>query len=198
MYSLDDYSSGEITNHVQKVNYIQGNTRDIEALLKFVPAIIYHLGEYSRTSASFNDPNFVWEQNCHGTFKVVEYCRKNKVRLLYAASSTKMADDGDGRNQSPYSWTKAINVDLLTRYGEWFGLDYAIVYFYNVYGGREVRQGEYATLIALWKECVRKNEKLKIVSPGTQQRSFTYVEDIVEGIILAGEKGKGDGYPLGD
>ena len=52
-----------------------------------------------------------------------------------------MADDGEGRNQSPYAWTKSTNVDLLNRYGEWFKLDYVIVYFYNVYGGREVREG---------------------------------------------------------
>lgn len=60
VYSLDDYSSGDIVNHVPGVNYIKGNTRDIETLIKFVPSIIYHLGEYSRTSASFVDPSFVW------------------------------------------------------------------------------------------------------------------------------------------
>ncbi len=117
MYSLDDYSSGTDLNHIQNVHYIKAHTKDIETVLDFTPAIIYHLGEYSRTSASFNNPEFVWEHNCLGTFKIVEYCRKNKVRLLYSASSTKMADEGDGRNQSPYSWTKAVNVDLINRYG---------------------------------------------------------------------------------
>lgn len=94
VYSIDDYSSGSTNNHTSNVKYINGHTKDIENLLDFVPSMIYHLGEYSRTSASFADPNFVWEHNCLGTFKVVQFCRKNKIRLLYAGSSTKMADNG--------------------------------------------------------------------------------------------------------
>jgi UDP-glucose 4-epimerase len=108
-----------------------------------------------------------------------------------------MADGGDGRNQSPYAWTKAVNTELVQRYGEWFGLDFCITYFYNVYGGREVGTGPYATLIAIWKNKVKNGEKLGVVSPGTQMRSFTHISDIVSGLILAGEKGMGDGYALG-
>jgi UDP-glucose 4-epimerase len=62
-----------------------------------------------------------------------------------------MSDGGIGKNQTPYAWTKATNVDLIHRYGEWFGLDFVIVYFYNVYGGRKVLAKEYATLIDIWK-----------------------------------------------
>lgn len=195
--SFDNYSSGSDLNHISGVRYIVGDTKNIESLLDVIPDMIYHLGEYSRTSASFADPAKTWELNTLGTFKVLEYARKNKIRILYAGSSTKMADGGDGRNQSPYAWTKATNTELVQRYGEWFGLDYVITYFYNVYGGREIGTGPYATLIAIWKNKVKNKEKLGIVSPGTQMRSFTHVDDIVSGLILAGEKGKGDGYALG-
>lgn len=197
VYSLDNYSSGSEKNHIGGVTYIKGDTRDIEKLIDFVPDMIYHLGEYSRTSASFKDPAKTWELNTEGTFRVLEFCRKNKIRILYAGSSTKMADGGDGRNQSPYAWTKATNTELVQRYGEWFGLDYVITYFYNVYGGREIEDGEYATFIGILKRKTKNGEKLGVVSPGTQMRSFTHVEDIVNGLILAGEKGRGDGYCLG-
>ncbi len=200
IFSLDNYSSGTEQNHIEGIKYLKGDTKDIAEILEkenFFPEMIYHLGEYSRTSASFNDPEKTWELNTHGTFKVLEYCRKNKIRILYAGSSTKMADGGDGRNQSPYAWTKATNTELVQRYGDWFGLDYVITYFYNVYGGREIETGPYATLIGIWKNKIKNGMKIGVVSPGTQMRSFTHVNDIVKGLILAGEKGQGDGYALG-
>jgi UDP-glucose 4-epimerase len=196
--SLDNYSTGKEENHIEGVTYIKGNTKDIDSLIDVVPDMIYHLGEYSRTSESFNEPNKTWEYNTEGTFRVLEFARKNKIKkFLYAGSSTKLADGGDGRNQSPYAWTKATNTELVQRYGEWFGLPYVIVYFYNVFGGREMETGPYATLIGIFKRLTRAGETLTVVAPGTQLRSFTHVDDIVRGIILAGEKGSGDGYCLG-
>jgi UDP-glucose 4-epimerase len=97
-----------------------------------------------------------------------------------------MADAGEGRNQSPYAWCKATNVELINRYGEWYGLDYVIVYFYNAYGDRKVLNKDYYTLIDIWEDCINNKEKLPIVSPGTQIRNFTYVKDIVQGVIAAG------------
>ena len=196
--SLDNYSTGKEANHVPGVAYIVGDTKDIEKHVTEIPDIVYHLGEYARTSESFNEPEKVWEYNTHGTFRVLEYCRKNSIKkLVYAGSSTKLADGGDGRNQSPYAWTKAANTELVQRYGEWFGVPYAIVYFYNVFGGREMEEGSYATLIGIFKRLTRAGAPLTVVSPGTQIRSFTHVDDIVRGIILAAEKGSGDGYCLG-
>lgn len=197
IYSLDNYSSGNEKNHITGVTYLKFDTSEIDDVLNFIPDMIYHLGEYSRTSASFIDPEKTWKYNSYGTFKVLEFARKNKIRILYAGSSTKMADGGDGRNQSPYAWTKATNTELVQRYGEWFDLDFVITYFYNVYGGREVQDGEYATFIAILKNKIKNNQNIQIVSPGTQMRSFTHISDIIRGLILAGEKGKGDGYCLG-
>lgn len=195
---LDNYSTGTENNHVDGIKYIQGHTQDIDSLINEVPEMIYHLGEYSRTSKSFDEPDKTWEYNSKGTFRVLEFCRKNNVKkFVYAASSTKLADGGDGRNQSPYAFSKALNTELIQRYGEWFGLKYTILYFYNVFGGREIQEGDYATLIGIFKNKRKKGEPLPIVAPGNQIRSFTHVNDIVKGIILAGEKGEGDGYCLG-
>ena len=131
--SLDNYSTGRKENHILGVEYLEGETRDIGRLIDFTPDIIYHLGEYSRTSESFREPEKTWLFNVEGTFRVLEFCRTRKVpKILYAGSSTKLADGGDGRNQSPYAWSKATNTELIQRYGEWYGLPYVTVYFYNV------------------------------------------------------------------
>lgn len=198
IFVLDNYSTGSKNNHLDGVTYIEGDTKDIDNLIDFVPDIICHLGEYSRTSESFKEPKKVWEYNTEGTFRVLEFCRKNKIeKLMYAGSSTKLADGGDGRNQSPYAWTKATNTELIQRYGEWYKIPYVTVYFYNVFGDGEIEDGSYSTLIGIFKRLTREKKPLTIVAPGTQMRSFTHVSDIVRGIILAIEKGNGDGYCLG-
>jgi UDP-glucose 4-epimerase len=82
-------------------------------------------------------------------------------------------------------------------YGEWFNVPHAITYFYNVYGKREIATGRYATLIALFAEKMKAGEALTVVAPGTQRRNFTHIDDIVDGLILVGEKGFGDEFGIG-
>ena len=197
VYSLDNYSTGTTDNHVPGVTYIKGNSSEIEDHIYFVPDYIYHLGEYSRVEQSFDDIELVWRYNKDGIFSVLQFVRKTGAKLIYAGSSTKFGDGGLGRNQSPYAWAKASNTELLENYGVWFNVPYAIVYFYNVYGGREISAGKYATLIALFKEKIKHNLPLTIVSPGTQKRNFTHVDDIISGLILVAENGFGDNFGIG-
>lgn len=197
VFSLDNYFTGSQNNHVPNVNYICGNTTQIDELINFTPDYIYHLGEYSRVEQSFEDIEKVWQYNKDGIFSVLQFCRKTGAKLIYAGSSTKFGDGGLGRSQSPYAWTKASNTELVENYGVWFNIPYAIVYFYNVYGKREISTGKYATLIALFTEKMKKNESLTVVSPGTQKRNFTHIDDIVEGLILVGEQGFGDEFGIG-
>lgn len=197
VYSLDNYSTGTKKNHVERVTYIQGETKNIDNLIDFKPEIVYHLGEYSRVEQSFDDIEKLWGSNKDGIFAILQFCRKHSSKLVYAGSSTKFGDGGIGRDQSPYAWTKASNTELVKNYGDWFGLKYAITYFYNVYGGREISTGKYATLIALFKEKYINREPLTVVSPGTQLRNFTHIDDIISGLVLVGEKGSGDNYGIG-
>jgi len=197
VYSLDNYFTGDKKNHIKGVNYIKGDTRDIFKLINFTPDIIYHLGEYSRVEQSFEDMRIVYEYNKIGTFEVLEFVRKKGSKLIYAGSSTKFGDGGMSRNTSPYAWTKASNTELVINYGNWYGINYAITYFYNVYGEREIEDGKYATLIALFKNKMKNKEPLTIVSPGTQKRNFTYIKDIINGLILVGENGYGDEFGIG-
>ena len=195
--SLDNYSNGSEANHIAGAEYRRGHTRDIDALIPETPELVYHLGEYARISTSLRDVNMVFDFNMVGTFAVTEFCRQRSVgKLVYAASSTKFAIEGDGRNQSPYGFTKAANVDLINNYGRWFGLPYAICYFYNGFGPRERGDGDHATLIAKFEQLSLRGEPLTVVRPGTQRRNFTYVGDLARGIIMTGERGAGDGYAL--
>lgn len=197
VYSLDNYSTGSVKNHVQNVEYIEGSTIDIDKLISFRPSYIYHLGEYSRVEQSFEDMNEVWRSNKSGIFSVLEFTRKSGAKIIYAGSSTKFGDGGLGRSQSPYAWTKASNTELVANYGNWFNISFAITYFYNVYGEREISTGKYATLIALFLNQLKNNKKLTVVSPGTQRRNFTHINDIISGLILIGENGYGDDFGIG-
>jgi UDP-glucose 4-epimerase len=181
---------------VSGVAYRTGHTKDITELIPENPAIVFHLGEYARTEKSFEDIELVWDLNKTGTFAVLEFCRRKKCKILYAGSSTKFADAGDGRDQSPYAWTKATNTELVQNYAEWFGVEYAITYFYNVYGPREM-SGPYGTLIRIFTELHRNGQPFTITAPGTQTRNYTHVHDIVDGLILTAQHGKGDGYGIG-
>ncbi len=194
--SLDNYFTGKKENHIEGAAYIEGHTKDIAQLVTETPDIIFHLGEYARVEKSFEDVRTTWDLNVPGTFAVLEFCRANKSKLIYAGSSTKFGDGGLGRDQSPYAWTKATNTELVRNYGEWFSLDYAITYFYNVYGPRE-RDDAFGTLIAIFKKKYEQEQPLTVVLPGTQKRNFTHVDDIVTGLLLVGEKGHGDEYGLG-
>jgi len=197
VYSLDNYFTGSEANHVANVTYIKGSTKDITTLIAFNPDMVYHLGEYSRVEQSFDDIEKVWEYNKDGIFAVLEFVRKAGCKILYAGSSTKFGDGGLGRSASPYAWTKATNTELVMNYGNWFNVPYAITYFYNVYGPREIQTGKYATLIALFKEKMKNGEPLTIVSPGTQKRNFTHIDDIIDGLVLVGENGYGDEFGIG-
>lgn len=198
--SLDNYFTGLKENHVDGVEYREGHTKDIAKIITEVPDIIYHLGEYSRIAVSIDEPDLVFDFNMVGSFAVFEFWRKHGCKLVYAGSSTKIADkrsDGIcGRDLSPYTWSKATNSDLVNNYGNWFNLSYAIVYFFNVYGPREL-SGKYGTVVEIFKEKLHNNEPLPVRLPGTQKRRYTHVLDTVEGIVIAGECGEGDNYGIG-
>jgi UDP-glucose 4-epimerase len=195
--SLDNYFAGTREAHVPGVDYREGHTKDIEQMIPESPDVVYHLGEYSRVEKSFEDIEALWDLNKTGTFAVLEFVRRRGSKLIYAGSSTKFADGGIGRDQSPYAWAKAANTELVKNYGVWFGIPYAITYFYNVYGPGE-RAGAFGTVVEIFKQTYLAGRPLTVTAPGTQTRNFTHVDDIVDGLVLVGEKGEGDEYGLGD
>ena len=196
--SLDNYFTGSVDNHVPGVKYVTGYTSDIHSISHphlVRPDLIYHFGEYSRVEQSFDDFSKVWDYNILGTKAVLEYTRYTGAKLVYAGSSTKFADVDV---KSPYQWSKASNTEFVKNWCDWHNIDYAITYFYNVYGKREIARGKYATLIAKFREAMATTDELTVVSPGTQKRNFTHIDDIVDALILIGENGHGDEYGIGN
>jgi UDP-glucose 4-epimerase len=195
--SLDNYFTGTTENHVSDVEYRKGCTKNIAEHISEKPDIIFHLGEYARVEQSFDDIEKVFAYNTTGTQAVLEFVRKTNAKLIYAGSSTKYADGGIGRDQSPYAWTKASNTNLVQRYGDWFDINYAITYFYNVYGPRERCDMQTGTLISIFADRRANDLPLLVREPGTQRRNFTHVFDIVDGLFKVGEAGSGDEYGIG-
>lgn len=194
--SLDNYLTGKESNHVNGVQYFHGEAKQINSIIDFKPEIIFHLGEYSRVEKSFEDVDLVFKNNYESIYYVLKFAKNNNSKLVYAGSSTKF-DKKKGFSLSPYTWTKSINSELIKEYSSWFSLNYAIVYFYNVFGPNEL-DNEFGTLIGKFKKSMKDGDQLDVVLPGTQRRNFTHVEDIVNGLIIVSEKGEGDGYGIGN
>jgi UDP-glucose 4-epimerase len=182
--SLDCYFTGKKENHVEGVTYVEGYTWNIDDIFnceKF--DVIYHFGEYSRIVHSFDDINFVTESILRGTPKVFEFAKNCNAKVIYSASSSRFGNNGNDENLSPYAWMKAKMVELLKNYKLWFGLQYEISYFFNVYGPKQIYEGNYATVVAIFERQFKNNEKLTVVKPGIQSRDFTHVADVVSGLI---------------
>ena len=190
--SIDNYLTGNINNEVldKRVIYINDTTYNINNYIYFKPDILYHFGEYSRISQSFLEPQLVFENNFIGTSKVVEFCSKNKVKLIYSGSSAIFGNNMKDQHLSPYAWIKSKNIELINNYKEWYGLDFVIVFFYNVYGNGQISSGSYATVIGIFENQYKSNSPLTVVLPGTQRRSFTHITDTINGIIIASLKGE--------
>jgi len=201
--SLDNYFTGTRENHVHdpRVTYRDGSTVDLAKIWADHglpnPEIVFHLGEYSRIVQSFEDHDLTWDFNLLGTKEVVKFAAAKGSKLIYAGSSSKFGNDGQDENLNPYAWTKAKNIEYISNYSNWFGLDYAITYFYNVYGPGQITTGKYATVIGIFERQYLAGEPLTVVSPGTQTRDFTHIDDIVRGLLLVARSGSGDGYLLG-
>lgn len=192
--SIDNYSSGKKQNHIKGVTYIEDDCKNINQL-SVKPNIVFHLGEYSKIAPSFKDTKQIIETNLYSTANVIEYCKDNNIKLVYAGSSTKYAKDG--ANTSPYAFSKAKNTELIKNYGKWFGLKYSICYFYNNYGPyQDTCDNGWETVISIFEKQKASNKKLTIVSPGTQRRNFTHVSDTVNGLIAASKQKDNDEYQL--
>ena len=193
--SLDNYSSGSKKNHIKnnRVKYINGNTKNIYKILKnYKKKIhsIFHFGEFARIYQSFKKFNECFDSNTLGSKAVFKFCLDNKIKLIYSATSASLGNFGNDRNLSPYAFTKSKNLELLENLKKWFKFKYEVIYFYNVYGPRQITTGSMATVIGIFENCYIKNKPLTVVRPGTQTRRFTHINDTVNTCYEAWKKNK--------
>jgi UDP-glucose 4-epimerase len=199
--SVDNYSSGLSKNHIKskRVKYLKGSTKNIELLLKsYINKIhsIFHFGEFARIYQSFKKINECFSSNIEGSSSVFNFALKNKIRLVYSATSASLGNKGQDMNLSPYAFSKAKNLELLENLKKWFNFRYEVIYFYNVYGERQIFKGDMATVIGIFEDCFRLGKKFPVVRPGTQERRFTHVLDTVKACIFAWRKNKSKHYSI--
>jgi len=199
--SIDNYSSGTKKNHIlnKKIQYIKGDTKNLEKILipyKNKILSIFHFGEFSRIYQSFLKMNECIQSNTVGTNVVFDYCLKNKIKLVYSATSASIGNSGSDKNLSPYAFTKAKNIELLNNLKKWFNFKFEIVYFYNVFGAGQIRTGSMATVIGIFEDQYLKNKPLTVVRPGNQSRRFTHVDDTVNACFFAWKKNKNRHYSI--
>ena len=199
--SIDNYSSGLTKNHIKnkRVKYLKGSTKNIEILLKSYDGkihSIFHFGEFSRIYQSFRKVNDCFSSNIEGSSKVFNFALNNKIRLIYSATSASLGSKGEDMNLSPYAFSKAKNLELLENLKRWFGFRYEVVYFYNVYGERQIYKGDMATVVGIFEDYFKRSKKLPVVRPGTQVRRFTHVSDTVKACIFAWKKNKSKHYSI--
>ena len=182
--SLDNYISGKKSNHIihKNVTYIEGNTWDSDKIFNDCQFdIVFHFGEYSRINKSFENIKILHKSIFVGTPCILELVRKWNAKLIYSATSAGL---NDKENLSPYSWMKNKMTELIKNYNKWYNINYHLCYFYNVYGGdKEISEGDFSTVVAIFKKQYLNNSELTIVKPGTQERFFTHVNDIVDALI---------------
>jgi len=187
--SIDNYSSSSKKNHIRnkRVKYIKGDTKNISQIIKNPKKIksVFHFGEFARIYQSFIKMNECISSNSVGTNAVFNYCLKNKIKLIYSATSASLGNKGNDKNLSPYAFTKAKNLELLENLKKWFNFKYEVIYFYNVYGPYQICKGQMATVIGIFENHFLLNKTLPVVKPGTQTRRFTHIHDTVEICYLA-------------
>jgi len=199
--SLDNYSSGHKKNHIKhkRIKYIKSDTKNISRILDFYKkniVTLFHFGEFSRIYQSFLKMNECINSNSIGTHEVFNFCLKNKIKLIYSATSASIGNKGNDKNLSPYAFTKAKNLEMLENLKRWYKFKFEIIYFYNVYGPKQICVGDMATVVGIFEYQYKNNKPLTIVRPGTQSRRFTHINDTIETCYYAWKKNKCRHYSI--
>ena len=189
--SIDNYSSSSKRNHIKssRVRYIKAHTKNIGSVInpKKIHSI-FHFGEFARIYQSFLQMDKCIDSNSIGTNAVINFCLKNKIKLIYSATSASLGNKGKDKDLSPYAFTKAKNLELLENMKKWFNFKYEIIYFYNVYGPNQIGKGNMATVIGIFEDFYKRKRPLPVVRPGTQSRRFTHIDDTVKICFMAWKK----------
>ena len=192
--SLDNYSTGSKLNEIDGVKYINDDILNIKSLDIDVE-LCFHLAAQSRVQPSFERPEESLKVNVVGTSRIMEWAKKNKIRVIYAGSSSKHHDPSD----SPYAMYKFLGEEVCKLYKKSYNVNVDIARFYNVYGPGENTDEKYGNVIGIWKTKLLKGESIPIVGDGEQKRDFIHVKDVVDGLIKISQAdiNQSDAWELG-
>ena len=204
--SVDNYSTGFKENEQEGCQYYNYDLSSEHTLGIYVdhgtyPAwrderydVIFHLGALARIQPSIKDPHKTIFNNFISTLNILEYARQNKIKFVYAGSSS----FHHGLYGSPYAWSKFSGEELCKLYSRVYELSTVVCRFYNVYGPHQIEDGTYATVIGIFEKQFRDKKPLTIVGDGEQRRDFTHIDDIVNGLVFSSKSEfRGEIFELG-
>jgi len=197
--SLDNYSTGISKNHIRnsRVSYLKGDTVDFfehfNKIKKKIKAV-FHFAEYSRIFQSFKNIQSCLRSNISGTQEVIKFCLENNIKVIYSATSASLGNNQEDQHLSPYAYSKSVNMNLMMNLNKWFNFKYEILYFYNVYGPKQITNSKMSAVIGIFCQQFLNKKPLTVVLPGTQSRRFTHVKDTVQGCYVAWKNNKNQHY----
>lgn len=198
---LDNFSTG----HPQNLEHVVENVELVECDIsqpgqwqnKFEKVDnVFHLAALADIVPSIENPNKYYQSNVHGTFNVLEACRKYNVKkVVYSASSScygipdkyPTKETAKIRPQYPYALTKYLGEQLVMHWCQVYDLPAISLRFFNVYGPRSRTSGTYGAVFGVFLAQKLAGKPFTVVGDGTQTRDFTFVSDVVDAIFAAGE-----------
>lgn len=209
VHIIDNLSTGKVENLNPKAHFTKLDLRDAdgleECIAKIKPEKVFHLAALARIQPSILDP-IRWNQNnADATLNLLWACKNNGVKKvvfsgsssLYGDNPTPFVETQIPMPKNPYALSKSMCEQWCKLFSELYGLDVTILRYFNIFGKRQVLEGDYATVIGIFMKQAADGKNLTIVGDGEQSRDLTYVKDAVRANILASEhKGFGT-YNIG-
>ena len=207
---LDNLLTGRMENlagFIRGVEFVEGDIRDPDTCRKAVEGVEYVLHQAALPSVprSVEDPLLTTAINITGTLNLMLAARDAGVRSFVQASSSSVYGDDpaprklegrEGKPLSPYAISKLVNEKYARVFQDLFGFRAVSLRYFNVFGPRQDPFSQYAAVIPLFITKVLKGERPTIFGDGEQSRDFTFVENVVEGNLLAARSDRGGGEAI--
>ena len=199
VFILDSFFTGSMNNLVQskdRVTIVKGDIRDKDLVNDTVAKVeyIFHLAAHVGNIRSLKDPYLDMDVNIRGMLNLLEACRNNPnlKRLVYSSSAAiygeakyiPIDEDHPLYPESPYAVSKMAAEKYAFAYHKVYGIPTATVRYFNAYGPRQ-DSSEYANAISIFLSKTLKGEPLTVYGDGEQTRDFIFINDIVNGNVLA-------------
>lgn len=192
---IDNFSHGKYTNLPSNNSNLRvfdvDILGDIGNLFEGID-VVFHLAALTRPQWSILHVSETDQVNVHGTVKVLEHCRDNKVKRVVFMSSSNLygenvyptPEDAIPNPMNPYALQKFIGEQYCRLFEQLYGLEFNAIRPFNAYGTRMPLTGVYTSAVATFIDVLKNNLPLQMFGDGNQRRDFVYIEDIVDQMIL--------------